>query len=234
MSKSTILVVEDDASIRMGIVDALKFDGYTVLEAGSGTLGLELGLQGSYDLMLLDQMLPGMDGLEVLRQLREARPTTPVIMLTARGAESDRIRGLKAGADDYVVKPFSLRELLARIEAVLRRSPERPMDLDQVAVPGGAVDFARCEVVFVDGRTTELSERELQLLRYLVSNANRAVSRDELLSRVWGMDPRHVETRTIDMHVARLRDKLRDADTSPDVILTVRGKGYMFREAGVS
>ncbi len=188
-----------------------------------------MALKFNYDLLLLDLILPGKDGLEILRELRQSRPTVPVIVLTARGSESERVRGLKLGADDYVVKPFSVKELLARIEAVIRRSPERPLDLEEVVVPGGKADLARREVVFDSGDRHELSERECELLRYLASNTGRAISRDELLTHVWRVSA-GAETRTVDMHVARLREKLRDDPTKPDVILTVRGKGYMFAE----
>ena len=227
MEKKRVLVVEDDPAIRQGIVDALEHAGYGTLEAERADKGLDLALRTGCDLILLDLVLPGGDGLEILRQVRAARPTLPVIILTARGEESDRVRGLRVGADDYVVKPFSIRELLARVEAVLRRSPERPTDVRCVTVPEGTADLERREVRFADGERCELSEREIELLRYLASNAGRAVSRDEILSRVWGINPRGVATRTIDMHVARLREKLRDSPDQPRVLLTVRGKGYM-------
>jgi DNA-binding response OmpR family regulator len=142
-------------------------------------------------------------------------------MLTARGSEEDRVRGLKGGADDYVVKPFNASELLARVEAVLRRSAERPRLTGTVELPGCAVDLERREVTR-DGRTSELSQREAELLRYLASARGHPVSRDELLQRVWGLDPRGITTRTIDMHIARLREKL-----GGDVVRTVRGQGYM-------
>lgn len=187
---------------------------------------MALGCQ--YEMLLLDLALPGLGGLEILRELRNSRPTTPVIILSARGEENDRVEGLRLGADDYVVKPFSVRELLARVEAVLRRSPERPTDLQETPIPGGHADFARREVTFADGERAELSEREVELLRYLVQNSGRAIGRDELLSNVWGISPRGAATRTIDMHVARLRDKLRDNPLHPKILLTVRGKGYMF------
>ena len=228
MARGTALVIEDDDAIRRGIVDALAFEGYRTLEAGDGDSGLARALTANCDVILLDLVLPGRDGLEILREVRAARPTLPVIILTARGAEADRVAGLKLGADDYVVKPFSVRELLARVEAVLRRSPERPSDVAEVPVPGGVADLARCEVRFEDGGRADLSEREAALLRYLATNPGRAVSRDEILSRVWQLDPRGVHTRTIDMHVARLREKLRDDPAEPAVIRTVRGKGYMF------
>ena len=229
MPTKTILTVEDDPAIRRGIVDALKYIGYSVLEAGHGDLGHEMAVRQSYDLLLLDLVLPGRGGLEILRSVRATRPTQPVIILTARGEENDRVEGLRAGADDYVVKPFSVKELLARVEAVLRRTPGRPADLAEVGIPGGTVDFARRELRFTDGERTELSEREVELLRYLANCSDRAVSRDELLANVWRISPDGLPTRTIDMHVARLREKLRDDPTDPQVLLTVRGKGYMFK-----
>jgi DNA-binding response OmpR family regulator len=224
----TILVVEDDAAIRRGIVDSLKFEGYTTFEAGDGAAGLDMALGVNCNLILLDLVLPKRDGLSILKEVKLAKPTLPVIILTARGEEHDRVTGLKLGADDYVVKPFSVKELLARVQAVLRRSPERPMDVQQVKFPGGTADLQRRELRFDKGDRCELSDREMELLRYLAINGGRAVSRDEILSRVWGMDPAGVATRTIDMHVARLREKLRDDATEPKVLLTVRGKGYMF------
>ena len=229
MAKQRILVIEDDAAIRRGIVDALTFEGYRTLEATDGDLGLDMALSVTCDLILLDLVLPGPDGLAILREVRSARPTLPVIILTALGEEADRVTGLRLGADDYVVKPFRVKELLARVEAVLRRSPERPSDVDRVAVPGGTVDLARCEVAFDDGTRCDLSERERELLRYLAANAGRAVSREELLRRVWRIDPTGLYTRTVDMHIARLREKLRDEPAEPRIILTVRGKGYMWR-----
>ena len=223
-----VLVIEDDSAIRRGIVDALRFKGYEAIEAGNGKEGLRLAEGCDCDLVLLDLVLPGPGGMEILAAVRQSRPTLPVIILTAKGEEADRVQGLGGGADDYVVKPFSVKELLARVEAVLRRSPERPIDLTLVEFPGGVADLARREVRFGDGQRAELSEKEVELLRYLAQNAGRAVSRDEILSRVWRIDPRGGETRTIDMHVARLREKLRDDPHEPRVILTVRGKGYAF------
>ena len=227
----TVLTVEDDAAIRRGIVDALRFAGYGVFEAARGDSGREMALARSYDLLLLDLVLPGCDGLDILRAVREVRPTQPVIILTARGEEQDRVSGLRLGADDYVVKPFSVKELLARVEAVLRRSPERPREMSQISFAGGTADLSRFEVRFDNGQRTELSEKEAELLRYLASNDGRAISRDELLRRVWQIDPRGVSTRTIDMHITRLREKLRDDPNEPRIVLTVRGKGYMFAEA---
>ena len=226
--KKRILVVEDDAAIRRGVVYALAFAGYEPLQAAGGDDGLRMAVRGGYDLLLLDIVLPGKSGLEILAEVRHTRPTMPVIMLTARGEEADRVKGLQLGADDYVVKPFSIKELLARVEAVLRRSPERATDLSRITFLGGAVNLARMEIEFKGGKRTELSETEAGLLRYLAGNAGRAISREELLRRVWRIDPHKIETRTIDMHIARLREKLGDDPDAPAIIATVRGKGYMF------
>lgn len=223
-----ILVIEDDPAIRRGLVDALRFSGHAVLQSSNGTTGRTEALRATVDLVLLDLVLPGPGGLEILSAVREARPTLPVIILTARGEEADRVRGLRLGADDYVVKPFSVRELLARVEAVLRRSPERPGAIRQIPLPGGVADLDRREVRHQDGQRADLSEREAELLGYLAANAGRAISREEILRRVWRLEPDRLETRTIDMHVAHLRGKLRDDPDHPTVLRTVRGRGYMF------
>jgi len=223
-----VLTIEDDAAIRRGIVDALRFAGYAPFEAATGNVGMEMATSRVFDLVLLDLVLPGCGGLEILRAIRQTHPAQPVIVLTARGEENDRVEGLRLGADDYVVKPFSVKELLARVEAVLRRSPERAKEVAEVRIQGGIADLARQEVRYCDGARVELSEKEVELLRYLASHAGRAISRDELLLRVWQLNPRGLATRTIDMHVMRLREKLRDDPAQPRMVLTVRGKGYMF------
>lgn len=227
MSLARITVIEDDAAIRRGIVDALRFTGYTPIEAEDGETGLQAALQPDTDLVLLDVLLPRMDGFAVLSHLRSARPALPVIMLTARGTEEDRVRGLRGGADDYVVKPFSARELLARVDAVLRRSPGRPTNVATLSIAGRTIDFDRREIVFEDLSRAALSEMECRLLQYLATCRGRALTREELLSRVWGVDPRGIQTRTVDMNVARLREALHDDCDTPRIILTVRGKGYM-------
>ncbi len=227
MAKRVVLVVEDDTSIRRGIVDTLAAGGYGTLESGDGDEGLELALSRDPDLVLIDIMLPRRDGYSLLEEIRKSKPALPAIMVTARGAEADRVRGLKTGADDYVVKPFSALELLARVEAVLRRSAERPQTVGTLELGDRTVDLERREVRQVDGTTREISVREAELLQYLAASRGRAVSRDELLQRVWGLDPRGITTRTIDMHIARLREKLDDDPSDAQVIRTVRGKGYM-------
>ncbi len=230
-NQRSILVIEDDAAIRRGVVDCLNFDGYSVFEAGDGETGLRNALQVDCDLVLLDLALPKIAGLEILKEIRRVRPTLPVIIMTAMGAEKDRVAGLRLGADDYVVKPFSVAELSARVEAVIRRSPERPADVSAYEFPGGVADLARCEIRYEGGDRVDLSERERELLRYLVVNPGRVITRDEILQRVWRIDPRGLSTRTIDMHVARLREKLRDSGDAPTILLTVRGKGYMLAGA---
>jgi len=229
MASARIVVVEDEAAIRRGVADALRASGYHVSEAGDGDRGLTEALQPGVDLVLLDLLLPRRDGLDVLAEIRKTQIALPVIILTARGTEEDRVRGLKMGADDYVVKPFSARELLARVEAVLRRSGGRSPELRGAKLGHAVIDFERREVRWTAERRCELSETESNLLRFLVSHKQRAVSRDELLSRLWGISPQHLETRTIDMHVARLRTKLRDPSgrNTPEAILTVRSQGYM-------
>ncbi len=224
----TILTIEDDPAIRRGIVDSLKFAGYRVREAVDGASGAQMAVELAIDLVLLDLALPQMKGLDVLKKMREAKPMLPIIILTAKGGEAERVAGLNAGADDYVVKPFSVKELFARVAAVLRRSPSRPSDVDSIVWPEGRADLARRELQFVDGTSTELSELEATLLRYLAVNAGRAISRDELLSNVWRLTPQGLSTRTVDMQVARLREKLRDDPSEPKVVKTVRGVGYVF------
>jgi DNA-binding response OmpR family regulator len=232
MHEKRILVIEDDAAIRRGLVDALRFAGYATLEASEGAAGLATALESDCDLLLLDLVLPGRDGLSILHAIRAARSPLPVIVLTAKGAEDDRVRGLDGGADDYLVKPFSLKELLARIEAVLRRVPERPRAMSRLIFAGGRVDLERQEIRFDDGCRAPLSERECALLGYLARHTGRAVSREELLAKVWGLNPVGITTRTIDMHVARVREKLRDDPGCPRIVLTVRGQGYMIGESG--
>jgi len=225
-----ILVIEDDPAVRRGIVDVLEYAGYQTLEAADGHAGLEIALKANYRLLLLDLVMPGPSGFEILDALKRKRPGQAVIILSARGEENDRVRGLVNGADDYVVKPFSMKELLARVDAVLRRSCERAAPADERAVPGGNADFRRSVIKFDDGRTEELSEREAQLLRYLIDSNGRLVTREEILRNIWNLDPDRTETRTLDMHVMHLRNKLGDKDQR--VLATVRGKGWIYQIGG--
>lgn len=227
-AKGRIVVVEDESPIRRGVCDALRLTGYDVVETADGVAGLTAALQPGIDLVLLDLLLPKIEGLMVLGEIRKKSPTLPVIVLTARGSEDDRVKGLERGADDYVVKPFSARELLARVEAVLRRTSKRPTPIKNIALGRGIIDLHRREIRWPDGERCELSETETNLLQFLLEHRDRAVSREELLSRIWGIHG-GIETRTIDMHIVRLRAKLRDpaGHDSPEAIVTVRAMGYM-------
>ncbi|MFQ5489898.1 MAG: response regulator transcription factor [Phycisphaerae bacterium] len=229
MKRRRIVVVEDETPIRQGIVDMLEVAGYEPVEAADGQEGLDQGRRLGVDLVLLDLRLPKKDGLEVLVELRQTHPTLPIIILTARGSEEDRVTGLRKGADDYVVKPFSARELMARIEALLRRSAERPAPVQAISAQGHTINLERREVQFADGTRAKLSEMESAILVHLAANARRVVSRDELLSCVWGISGDTLETRAVDMHITRLRSKLASADGGTDAewLVTVRGKGYM-------
>ena len=227
MIQQTILVVEDDGPIRRGIVELLRVSGYEVVECGDGNSGLKAAIDGHIDLALLDVFLPGIDGFQLLRRIRAERPGLPVIMVTARGTEADRVRGLEGGADDYVVKPFSPKELLARVSAVLRRSFERSGLVRRLLADGTEVNLERSEVLLASGETRSLSDRDVRFLSYLAESKGRAVHRDELLLRVWGIDPRGVHTRTVDMLVKRLRVKLDDPQESARFVRTVRARGYM-------
>jgi len=223
-SPRTILVVEDDSAIRQGVVDALGFEGHPVLEASTGPKALEYVDEPDLALVLLDLTLPGLDGLEVLPRIRQVRPNLPVIIMTARGSENDRVRGLKKGADDYVSKPFSIRELLARVEAVLRRT--RPVQTSS-SFNWGELTFEPDQLrLSSQGKVVDLTEKETSTLSYLCHHMGRIVGRDELLERVWQLPAQHVETRTIDMTLSRLREKLRSFGETVPHIETVRGQGY--------
>ncbi|HWB18748.1 MAG TPA: response regulator transcription factor [Phycisphaerales bacterium] len=234
-SQTTILVVEDDSAIRRGLTDALKYAGYHVREAVDGRSAIAQLTDADVDLVMLDVMLPGgMDGFAILEAIRISHPVLPVIMVTARGAESDRVRGLKHGADDYVVKPFGALEVLARVEAVLRRSPGRVNAVETLKWDGCTADLRRHELQTENGEVIALSDREAEILRFLGMNRSRVVNRDELLQHVWKLDPKGLETRTVDMHIARLREKLAgavDGTEANSLIQTVRGKGYKLGDA---
>jgi DNA-binding response OmpR family regulator len=222
-----ILVVEDEESIREALRDALVSEGYEVLVAADGTKGLDLGLTQDPDLVVLDLMLPGMDGFEVLRRLRADNVETPVLVLTARGLESDRVRGLDLGADDYVVKPFALNELLARIRARLRAwDRERGLGDGHVLRFGGVtVDFDARSAVR-DGEDLHLSPKEFELLRFLADREGRAQSRAQLLAGVWADE--EVVSRVVDTAILGLRKKVETDPANPRHVVSVRGLGYRF------
>ncbi|TDI39233.1 MAG: response regulator transcription factor [Acidobacteria bacterium] len=225
MKKSArVLVVEDEKSIREGLRDVLTFHGYDVQVVETGEAGLESILGGHFQLVLLDVMLPGLNGFDVCRKVRESGASVAILMLTAKGSEDDIVEGLSCGADDYVTKPFSIRELTARVEALVRRTSGRSEKSFRFGE--WTVDPATLQAT-LGGETCELTPRELDLVALFVSEKGRVVSRRVLLKEVWEMAKvDEVETRTVDMHIAKLRKKL---DPDGRLILTVRGAGYRYR-----
>jgi DNA-binding response OmpR family regulator len=225
--KLRILVVEDEAAIRTGLVDVLVFHGYAVDCAEDGSSGLEKALRGGFDLILLDVMLPGVDGFQICNQVRAADRDQPIIMLTARTSDQDIIQGLSLGADDYVAKPFSVAQLVLRVQAVLRRA-RGTLGRDNYIRLGDELEL---DVANLCGRrgaeVLAFTRREMDILQYLHAKAHRPVSRDELLHKVWGY-ARDVdlETRTVDIHIAKLRRKIEPDPTAPRYLTTVRGAGY--------
>ena len=228
MDDVRVLVVEDEPSLRDGIVDLLAGDNHEVVAVGDGVAGVEAGLRDPFDLVVLDLMLPRLDGMEVCRRLRAARPGMPILMLTARGSEDDKVRGLMEGADDYVTKPFSARELLARVRALGRRAPGGE-SLDEVQVEGVVIDLARMVVRRGDAHVA-LTPREVGIVRWLYRHQDRVVSRAELLEQVFGQRG-DLQTRAVDMAIAVLRKKLEDDPAKPRLIVSVKGAGYAWRLA---
>jgi DNA-binding response OmpR family regulator len=230
MEKINILVAEDDTHIRNGLVDTLESEGYQAVPAKNGQEALERFLSGTFDLVLLDIMMPAMSGYDVCRAIRKTDEQMPVIMLTAKNEEIDKVLGLELGADDYITKPFGVRELLARISAVLRRSRRNPL-VDN----SGAKQF-RFGTAEIDGRqyrarvgekSSDLSERELKLIDYFRANPDAVLSRDELLNAVWGIEY-YGTTRTLDQHIVQLRKKVEPDPGKPRVITTAHGVGYRY------
>lgn len=221
---SRILVVEDEPAILRGLADSLKRESYEVLTAADGETGYQLVKEKNPDLLILDLMLPKLSGYEVCRKMRSEGLTTPILMLTARGEVGDRVLGLDLGADDYVTKPFSLRELLARVRALLRRAQPAQALIDELRVNDIVVDFRRYEARTGDS-PLEMTRREFQLLRVLASRPGEVITRSELLDQVWGLES-YPTTRTVDNHVAGLRAKLERDAAQPEHLLTMRGVGY--------
>ena len=223
-----MLFVEDEEALQMTVGDRLRNEGYAVEYAANGDEGFEKATQLPFDLIILDVMLPKRDGFDVCKGIREAGLITPILMLTARGQTSDKVSGLKIGADDYVTKPFNMLELMARVEALMRRAPIRPPE------QAGGLDFGSIHLDLVgtevtqNGRPVNLSAREFQLLRYLVDHRGATVSREELLKQVWGYSA-DIYTRTVDVHIASLRQKLEEDPKQPKFVLTVQGFGYKFK-----
>jgi DNA-binding response OmpR family regulator len=223
---SRILIVEDEPNMVAGLRDNFEFEGYDVITAPDGVAGLERALNEAPDLVILDVMMPRMSGLDVCQQLKSKRPSLPIIMLTARGQEVDKIVGLELGADDYVTKPFSIRELLARVKAVLRRSKIVPEEKESYSFGEVEVNLKSCQVSR-GGETLDFSAKEFDLLKYFLCHPGEALSRDRLLEDVWGYD-RFPTTRTVDAHIVRLRQKVEPKPEEPRFILTVHGTGYKF------
>jgi two-component system alkaline phosphatase synthesis response regulator PhoP len=221
-----ILLIEDEPGIVLTLTDRLTGEGYAVESAADGESGLERASRDAFDLVLLDLMLPRMSGFDVCRELRKRGIETPVIMLTARGQVVDKVVGLKLGADDYVTKPFDMSELLARVEAHLRRAPAAPHPADGCVFGDVRVDFRKAEATR-EGVPIELSAREFQLLRYFLEHRGATLTREELLNEVWGYNAMP-STRTVDVHVAWLRQKIEPNPRHPQFILTVHGMGYKF------
>ncbi len=219
-----ILIIEDEEGILMPLEDNLKLEGYEVASARDGQQGLSMAMKDPYDLIVLDIMLPKLDGFEVCKQLRQDRVMTPILMLTAKSQEIDRILGLELGADDYVTKPFSPRELLARIKAILRRVKEPHRGIGSCHFGDIEIDFDKYEAK-KNGRLVPLTALEFSLLHFLVQNRGRVVHRNELLDSVWGKDV-FVDARTVDKHISLLRRKFEDDPQEPKYILGVRGIGY--------
>ena len=221
-----ILIVEDEPNMVAGLRDNFEYEGYEVATAGDGEAGLQSALTHAPDLVILDVMMPKMSGLDVCKQLKSKRPSLPIILLTARGQEVDKVVGLELGADDYVTKPFSIRELLARVKAVLRRAHVLPTDHERVGFADVEVNL-RSHEVKRNGQPVPFSTKEFELLKYFLCHPGESLSRDRLLDEVWGYD-NYPTTRTVDAHMLRLRQKLEPNPEEPRFFLTIHGVGYKF------
>jgi DNA-binding response OmpR family regulator len=221
-----ILIVEDEPNMVAGLRDNFEYEGYEVIAAPDGVVGLERALNEAPDLVILDVMMPRMSGLDVCKQLKSKRPSVPIIMLTARGQEVDKVVGLELGADDYVTKPFSIRELLARVKAVLRRARSVPKEQDRYSFGDVEVNLRSCQVSR-KGKAVDFSSKEFELLKCFLCHPGETLSRDRLLEEVWGYE-RFPTTRTVDAHIVRLRQKIEPKPDEPRFILTVHGTGYKF------
>lgn len=221
-----ILIVEDEPNMVAGLRDNFEFEGYQVISAPDGVAGLERALSETPDLVILDVMMPRMSGLDVCKQLKAKKPGIPIIMLTARGQEVDKVVGLELGADDYVTKPFSIRELLARVKAVLRRAGTTAKTQEKFAFGEVEVNLRNCQVSR-KGKTMDFSSKEFELLKFFLHHPGETLSRDRLLEEVWGYE-HFPTTRTVDAHIVRLRQKVEPKPDEPRFILTVHGTGYKF------
>lgn len=228
-SKAKILIVEDDTAILEGVSDVLVYHGYDVTAIEDGTKGLETALSEIFDLIILDVMLPGIDGFSICRETRKKKANQAIIMLTAKGSEDDIVTGFKAGADDYISKPFSIRELMVRVEALLRRAGKGPAN-EKVELAGAVFDSSTL-TMSLDSRSQELTRREMDIIFYLHRNQPRIVSKKELLKKVWLYSNPEIETRTVDIHIQKLRKKLSGMlGEDAELIKTVRGEGFRLAE----
>lgn len=231
--KPRLLIVEDEPAIRSGLVDVFVYHGYEPEAVDNGSDGLKRALRERFDLVLLDVMLPGMDGFAVCEAIREADPDQAVIMLTARSTDEDIVTGLRLGADDYVAKPFSVAQLVLRVQAVLRRARPELNDGRSIHLADGGEIDTRNLCLRRGAEEVRLTRRETELLQYLAEHGDRPVPREELLARVWGYGPElGIETRTVDIHIAKLRRKLETEPKNPAHLVTVRGGGYRLLVAG--
>jgi DNA-binding response OmpR family regulator len=221
-----VLIVEDDASMAVALKDGFEYEGYAVTVAKDGVAGLKLASEATPDLMILDVMLPRMSGLDVCRQIRSDGHKLPIIMLTSRGQEIDKVLGLKLGADDYITKPFGFLELMARVEALLRRSAGRNDAAESYQFGKVLVNFKKSEVRR-NGESVDLSPREFRLLKYLIEHRGEVITRDQLMESVWDYENAPL-TRTVDMHVAKLRRKIEERPNEPTWLVTVHRVGYKF------
>ncbi|CAB1058084.1 Two-component transcriptional response regulator, OmpR family [Olavius sp. associated proteobacterium Delta 1] len=227
-TKARILVVEDDTALLSGLLDVLVFNGYEVKGVEDGGVGLRVGVDEQFDLILLDVMLPTMDGFSICKEIRKDKPTQGIIIITAKGAEDDIVTGFKAGADDYITKPFSLREVMVRVEAVLRRTGKNLGD-----------EEVHCQGIFFDGKnlnarvedlSVELTRREMDIIIYLHRHKDRIVAKKELLTEVWHYADADIETRTVDIHILKLRKKIAALIGDTPLVSTIRGAGYRLEE----
>lgn len=226
-TKHTLLIIEDEEAIRAGLTDVFLYHGYVVDTASDGPSGLHKALHGHYDLLLLDIMLPGMSGFEVCEHLRRQLPDLAIIMLTARTTDDDVITGLRLGADDYIAKPFSVTQLVLRVQAVLRRTKPAMPDRQSLQIAAGVTVDTLNLSGSIHGETISFTRREMETLLYLALHTERPVSREELLKMVWGYaNENEIDTRTVDIHIARLRRKLEPDPKQPQWLVTVRGGGY--------
>ena len=221
-----ILIIEDDPAIRTGLKETFTTEGYNVSDAETGTKGFELAGKHDFDLIVLDLILPGKDGIEICKELRSDGVKTPIIMVTSRKEEIDKILGLEIGADDYVTKPFSIRELLARVKALIRRSTYEPGDIEEVAFANLKIDFKKQEMLRGEN-PVRLSATEYRILHYFIDHEGEVISRDKFLDEVWGYDS-YPTTRTVDNYILSLRKKIEDDPADPKHLLTVHKVGYKF------